>query len=265
MTIRGTTKLFGCIAHPTDHVRAPSLFNPQFEANGQDAVMVPIDIHPDRLAEGMAGLQAMPNFKGAAVTIPFKMSIASLCDELGPVAKITGAVNAIRFKDGALLGDNFDGAGFVAGLYGEGHSLADKKCLLIGAGGAAHAIAYALSCEPIADLTIYNRTTEKAHELVDAIKSHNKDASLQVAETLSVGGYDIIIQATPLGLKDGDALPCNPDEISPGTLLCDIIMVPAETALMKAASKRGIACHYGKHMLDYQMALIGAFIGADER
>lgn len=262
--ISGTTKIFGCIAHPTDHVRAPSIFNPLFQAKGQDAVMVPIDIEPDKIEEGIAGLRAMPNFIGSAVTIPHKMSIASLCDELSEVAKITGAVNAIRFEGGKLKGENFDGAGFVAGLYGEGHHLDGQKCLIIGAGGAARAIAYALCCETIAQLDIYNRTTEKASALADAVLSEKPEAKIAVALELNEGKYDVVINATSLGLKDTDSLPCDPDKLSSSSLICDIIMVPEQTALLKAAKARGLKCHYGRHMLDYQKALIGAFIGADD-
>ena len=262
--ISGTTKIFGCIAHPTDHVRAPSLFNPIFEEKGSDAVMIPIDILPNKLEEGIAGLRAMPNFMGAAVTIPHKMPIAELCDELGEVARITGAVNAIRFEEGRLKGDNFDGAGFVTGLYDQGHSLENKKCLIIGAGGAARAIAYALCLESISRLDVCNRTPDKAQALVEAVQKQNSNAKIEQVNDLLVGDYDVVINATSLGLHDGDNLPCNVDELSDNALVCDIIMVPEETALLKAASNRDIACHYGRHMLDSQLALIKQFIGADD-
>lgn len=262
--ISGTTKLFGCIAHPTDHVRAPSIFNPSFAAKGQDAVMVPIDIHPERIEEGIAGLRAMPNFIGAAVTIPHKMPIASLCDELSDVAKITGAVNAIRFRDGKLYGENFDGAGFVAGLYGEGHQLEGKRCLIIGAGGAARAIAYALCGEPITHLDVYNRTTQKADDLVEAVLTETPDAKINVAQALNEADYDVVINATSLGLQATDSLPCDPQKLPKTALVCDIIMVPEQTPLLVAASARGLVCHFGRHMLDYQKSLISAFIGADD-
>ena len=264
IAISGTTKIFGCIAHPTDHVRAPSIFNPEFQAKGQDAVMIPIDIEPDKIKDGIDGLRAMPNFIGAAVTIPHKMTIASLCDELSDVAKITGAVNAIRFEKGKLKGENFDGAGFVAGLYGEGHHIDGQRCLIIGAGGAARAIAYSLCGEPIAHLDIYNRTTEKASALVQAVLAEKPDAQIDVVSDLHEENYDMVINATSLGLKVTDSLPCDPDKLPESALVCDIIMVPEQTALLRAASARGLKCHYGRHMLDYQKALISSFIGADD-
>ena len=213
IAISGTTKIFGCIAHPTDHVRAPSIFNPEFQAKGQDAVMIPIDIEPDKIKDGIDGLRAMPNFMGSAVTIPHKMTIASLCDELSDVAKITGAVNAIRFEKGKLKGENFDGAGFVAGLYGEGYHIDGQRCLIIGAGGAARAIAYSLCGEPIAHLDIYNRTAEKASALVQAVLAEKPDAQIAAVSDLHEENYDMVINATSLGLKDTDSLPCDPDKL----------------------------------------------------
>lgn len=262
--ISGKTKVFGCVAHPVSHVRAPTIFNQIFDEQNKDAVMVPVDILPERLADGVAGLKAMPNFKGAAVTIPHKMPLAALCDALGPVAEITGAVNAVRFDGERMVGDNFDGAGFVAGLYGEGHTLEGKRCLLIGAGGAARAIGYGLCKEPIAKLDVYNRTVSKAQDLVKSVSTHLPSAPLHATDAPDYGSYDIVINATALGLGADDAMPCAVDALSPHTLICDIIMVPAQTPWLKAAEERGLACHYGRHMLDYQIALIGDFIGIGE-
>ena len=266
VVIDGKTELFGCIAHPTAHVRAPSLFNPLFAAHDQNRVMVPMDITPDGLASSVAAFKQMPNFKGAAVTIPHKMTLAELCDELGEVAQITGAVNAVTVKDGKLCGDNFDGAGFVAGVKGEGMALAGRKIALIGAGGAARAIAYALSCEDITSLTVHNRTLAKAKALQDAIMSFLPQAPLHVSDVVDYSDYDMIINATSLGLYEGDALPCALDGVREDAVICDIIMSPAETAWLQQAAARGLRCHYGRHMLDYQITLIGQFIGAiDER
>ena len=264
MAISGKTVIFGCIAHPASHVRAPTVFNALFQEQEKDGVMIPIDFPEEALAQGIAGLHAMPNFKGAAVTIPHKMTLAALCDELGPVAKITGAVNAVRFEDGKLYGDNFDGAGFVAGLISQGHDVAGKKCLLIGAGGAAHAIAYALATNSVAQLSVTNRTISKAQALQEAITSYVPDAPLTAEEAPDFSAYDIIINATALGLHEGDAMPCDVGLLQEKALVCDIIMFPEVTPWLKAAQDRGLACHYGRHMLDNQIGLIGDFIGVNQ-
>ena len=140
--IIGTTRVFGCIADPVGHVRAPTVFNTLFAQQGIDHVMVPIHAPADDLNTIIEGLRRLPNFGGMAVTIPHKVSLAALCDTLGAAAQLTGAVNAVRFDDdGRMHGDNFDGQGFVAGLQMKGHDPAGKSVLMIGAGGAARAIA----------------------------------------------------------------------------------------------------------------------------
>ena len=260
--ISGKTRVFGTIAHPTAHVRAPSLFNPIFAEQQIDAVMVPFDIHPDGLASAIEAFRFMPNFEGAAVTNPHKLTLAALCDELSPVAKMTSAVNAVRFHEGRIIGENFDGAGFVAGLQKNNRQIEGKSVLLIGAGGAARAIAYALSLEPIEKLCIYNRTKEKAADLIAAIHNYVPDAKLEVADLDNLASYDVIINATALGLYENDPMPCLLDDVKADCLICDIIMVPERTKWLAAAEEKGLACHYGRHMLDCQFAFIGKFIGA---
>ena len=144
-SITGTTRVFGVIADPVSHVRAPMVFNPYFIEKGTDAVLIPMHIPEAELEATIRGLAGMPNMGGVCVTIPHKMALAGLCDELGMAARITGAVNAVRFDQGRLVGDNFDGAGFVAGCKGEGVVLEGRKILMLGAGGAARAIATALA------------------------------------------------------------------------------------------------------------------------
>ncbi len=264
--ITGTTQIFGVIADPIDHVRAPMVFNPQFAERGIDAVLVPIHLKPSHLNDQMKALAHMPNMGGVCVTIPFKMDVAIICDELGLAAKMTGAVNAVRFENGRMIGDNFDGAGFTAGLKGEGHDVTGKSILMIGAGGAARAIAASLAAQPIKSLAIANRTAAKAEDIKSIILQHHPDADIAVIPhgTLdtAAGDYDIIINTTSQGLHDGDALPCALTHMRPDAIIADIIMIPEVTPWMAAAMEKGHRVHAGRHMLDYQRDLIGHFIGA---
>ena len=164
--ISGKTRIFGVIASPIDHVRAPMVFNPECAKCGIDAVLVPLHILPENLPETLKALAQMPNWGGVTVTIPHKMTAAGLCDELGATAEITGAVNVIRFEKGRMMGDNFDGKGFVAGLIGEGHEPKGADVLLLGAGGAGRAVALALAEARVGRLTIHNRDATKAEALV---------------------------------------------------------------------------------------------------
>ena len=261
--VTGTTRLFGVIAHPADHVRAPMVFNPLFADRGLDHVMVPIDAAPVDLARVIDGLRAMPNMGGLAVTIPHKMALAELCHTLGPAARLTGAVNAVRFDtDGSLHGDNFDGVGFVTGLRQHGHEPAGKSVLMIGAGGAARAIALALCDAGVAELQIMNRTAQKAQQVVDDLSALAGHEQASAVTSHDGAATDIVINTTSLGLHEGDALPLPLEAVSDQALIADIIMVPARTAWLAAAEERELVTHYGRHMLDCQAELIGSFIGA---
>ena len=264
--ITGKTQLFGVIAHPVDHVRAPMVFNPVFEERGIDAVLVPVHILPEHLDMTLNAFKLMPNMGGVAVTIPHKMTSADLCDELGMAAQVTGAVNAIRFEHGRMIGDNFDGKGFVAGLIGEGHTLKGKKAVIIGAGGAARAIAIALADSGLEQLTIINRSITKADDLADLIRQHYPDQNVKSVlmdeiDTIKTA-CDLLINATSLGLNDNDPLPADLAGVAKSTIIADIIMVPEMTNWLLAAQKQGLTIHLGRHMLDYQKDLIAHFIGA---
>ncbi len=261
--VTGTTRIFGTIANPADHVRAPMVFNPLFAERGLDHVMVPITAAPENLAAVIDGLRGIRNFAGMAVTIPHKMELAAMCDTLGPTAQLTGAVNAVRFDpDGTLHGDNFDGAGFVAGLRLNGHDPTGMKVLMVGAGGAARAIALALCEAGIDELLISNRTPEKATAIAGELAELGGHRQARGVASHDGGGVDMIVNTTSLGLHEGDAVPLPLETVDSGVLVAEIIMIPERTAWLADAEGRGLKTHYGHHMLDCQVELIGGFIGA---
>ena len=264
LQLSGAARIYGTLAHPADHVRAPTLFTAKFAELGLDKVMIPIDVRAEDLADMIEMLRRQVNFDGAAVTIPHKIELAKLCDDLGETAQLTGAVNAVVFDPNRrLLGENFDGKGFVAGLYGEGFSLQGKKILMIGAGGAARAVGLALAKEPLAGLDICNRSTEKAEWLAGRLAEVTGQAVAAVPNPpAGMGSYDMIVNTTSLGLHEGDALPIGLDGVRDDCVICDIIMIPERTAWMQAAEARGLIVHGGRHMLSYQLDLIAEFIGA---
>ena len=261
--ISGTTRVFGCIADPVDHVRAPTVFNTLFAQQAIDHVMVPINAPADDLHRIIEGLRRMPNFGGMAVTIPHKVPLAALCDTLGAAAQLTGAVNAVRFDDdGRMHGDNFDGAGFVASLRLKGHDPAGKSVLMIGAGGAARAIALALHDAGAREISICNRTLEKAAAIAAAVNGSDGASRITAVQNHDGSNVELIVNTTSLGLHAGDMLPLPLESVDDGTLIADIIMTPAETEWLQAAQRRGLPIHHGHHMLDCQIELIGRFIGA---
>lgn len=261
--VTGTTRFFATIANPADHVRAPMVFNPLFAARGLDHVMVPITAPPETFEAVIEGLRGIPNFGGMAVTIPHKMEMAKLCNTLGPTARLTGAVNAARFDpDGTIHGDNFDGAGFVEGLRQNGHDPAGKTVLMVGAGGAARAIGLGLCDAGVDSLIIRNRTPDKSIAItrdLERLSGHRQAVSAPDHDGSDV---DMIVNTTSLGLHDGEDLPLAFDAVGAETLIAEIIMVPPRTAWLAAAEARGLQTHYGCHMLDYQVELIGNFIKA---
>jgi len=260
--ITGTTAVFGIVADPTDHVRAPMVFNPRFAAHGRDAVMVPCHVTPEDLPAFMAGLRAQRNFYGPAVTIPHKMAIMALCDEIGEQGRLVGAVNTIRIDaDRRVHGENFDGQGFVAGLRAEGFEVTGKAVFQTGAGGAGRAIAFGVAAAGAARLTIHNRTRAKAEELAAAVTAAYPACRAEAVDG-PAGDTEVAVNTTSLGLHAGDPLPIDLAALAPAAVVAEIIMIPEETDLLVAARAAGHPVHYCRHMLDHQIRLIADYIGA---
>ena len=261
LSISGKTKVFGCIADPIDHVRAPSVFNPLFEKYEVDAVMVPLHVSSKNLETVVEGLRAMPNFGGMAITLPHKLPIMEFCDEIGKQGNLVGAVNFAAFDNNRkLIGDNCDGTGFVNGMLAAGYTVFDKKVLMIGAGGAARAIAFSLADSGVSSLTITNRTSIKADELANSVQAAYPSVVVNVASA-DPHGFDIIINTTSLGLMPDDELPLRPDLLEPNQLVAEIIMNPEVTPILQAAKAKGCEIHYGRPMFDHQVSIIAGLFG----
>jgi shikimate dehydrogenase len=263
LTISGKTKVYGCMADPIGHVRAPSVFNPLFEKHGVDAVMVPLHIPPAGLDAVIAGLRAMPNFMGLSVTLPHKLPIMAHCDEIGRQGRLVGAVNFAAFDENRrLIGDNCDGTGFVNGMLAAGFPVKGREVLMLGSGGAARAIGFSLADSGVARLAITNRTRAKAEELAAAIRAAYPKVPIEVTGP-DPRGFDIVVNTTSLGLKESDALPVDPDLLDPTQLMAEIIMNPVDTPILKAAQAKGCRIHYGRPMFDHQVSIIAKLFGYD--
>jgi shikimate dehydrogenase len=141
--ISGKTRVAAVLGWPVEHSRSPAMLNAAFAVDQIDAVLVPIGVPPEGLAAIVTALRAM-NALGASVTLPHKVAVAALCDELTPAARAIGAVNCLQLTDGRLVGHNTDCDGFVDGLVAAGFELRGKRAIVLGAGGAARAVAYGL-------------------------------------------------------------------------------------------------------------------------
>lgn len=255
VNIRGTTKLIGIIGDPIAQAKSPSAVNPLFAARGADIVSVPLHVPTKDLATIWAGLKAMPNLVGFGITLPHKQTAIDLCDSLDPVAARVGAVNFVRReRDGSFRGYQFDGKGFVRGLQSNGVAIEGRDALIIGAGGASVAIAFALVEAGASSISVSNRTFDKAEALAQTV---NAAFGREVARA---GGAEpepgqLVVNATSLGLQDSDALPLDPDFLEPGMTYAEVIAQPEKTRLLSLAAAKGVETHSGMHMITGQADL----------
>jgi shikimate dehydrogenase len=193
--------------------------------------------------------------------MPHKSAIVSLLDELTPEARLVGAVNVVRRTvEGRLVGTMLDGEGFVAGLASAGHDVAGKSCLLVGAGGAASAVAFALAAHGCAALTITNRTASRADALAARVRDAFPGVDVRAGDPEG-RRYDLAVNGTSLGMKPDDALPMSASVIEATTLVAECVLAPEMTRLLEAARARGRAIHTGVPMLSAQMELMLHFMG----
>ncbi len=265
--ITGKTKLYGITADPIEHVRAPQAFHALFERRGLDAVFVPFHVRSEGYAALLEGFRRLENLGGIVITVPHKVRTAELCDELGAAGRLIGSVNAVRREPetGRLIGDMFDGKGFIAGLEHAGYDLRGKDVLLIGAGGAGRAIAFAAAEAGVRRLTIANRTVAKAEALAPAVMRATPGVEVLVGPAEPQDRHELVVNATSLGLKPDDPLPVDAGRLKPSTAVVDIIMAPETTPLLAAAKERGCPVFYGRPMLERQMDLIADFLGIPRR
>ena len=261
MQIDGNTQLIGIIANPISHVRTPQLFNASVAKQGLNIVCLPFQVEARKLLPLLSGVPALNNLLGLIVTIPHKESVLAACGELTDTAQLVGSVNAMRFDRNkhVWIGGNFDGEGFVAGLRDRGHTLLGKRVLLVGAGGAGKSIAYAIARERPSELVIHNRSASRANELAMRLKDTLADVMVRVGEE-DPSGFDVVVNATSLGLTDTDALPLPTDRLEAGTLVCEAVVRDGHTPLLEAAIQCGCMVHHGQHMLYGQIVQIAQFL-----
>lgn len=262
--ISGATRLLGVIADPVAQARSPGMANALLERRGRlgDFVLVPMHVAAGALEPAIAGLRALGNFAGAIVSMPHKSAITALVDEQSDAAREVGAANVIRREaDGRLVATMLDGEGFVAGLRAAGHEVAGKRCLLVGAGGAASAIAFALARHGCRALAIANRSERRAVELAERVSAAWPRVEVRAVRTAS-GACDVAINATPLGMRAGDELPLPRDVVAAAGLVAECVIAPEVTPLLELARALGRSTHGGVPMLAAQMDLMLDFMGA---
>ena len=259
--IRGTTTLIAHLGYPTEAFKAPMIYNPYFEHAGIDAVVVPMGVKVEDYPGVLASLFKLTNIRGALVTMPHKVATTSLVAEVTATAKVAGACNAIlRRPDGSLLGDMFDGAGFVRGIARKGFELAGTRALVVGCGGVGSAIAASLAATGIAAIGLFDANAASADVLGDRLRKHYPSLTVGTGTNDPVG-YDLVVNATPMGMNDGDPMPMDVSRIAPSTFVGEVVMKQEMTAFLKAAQARGCRFQVGTDMLFEQIPAYLEFFG----
>ncbi|MCM3785761.1 shikimate dehydrogenase [Neobacillus mesonae] len=249
--------LLGVIGDPIAHSKSPAMHTAALQDAGLHGAYVPLHVKPDVLEAAVMGMKAM-NFRGFNVTIPHKVDILSYMDELDESARLIGAVNTVVIEQGRLIGYNTDGIGYVRSLKEEAVSTIEgKKVVVIGAGGAARGIIYALLLEKPQALSIINRTAEKAEELAKDFEAKGKVKGYSMDEAEAVlAQADIIINTTSVGMHPYmDQTPVNLEYIPEGIVVSDLIYNPLETKLLSESKAKSCTVHGGLGMFVYQGAI----------
>lgn len=256
--IGGETKLLALIGDPVGHSLSPAMHNASFAADGLDFVYVALKVKAEDLPAAVRGAAAL-GLGGFNVTMPHKRAMVPLVDELDEGARISGAVNTVVIEGQKLRGFNTDGPGMVEACREAGIRLEGEDVVLLGAGGAAASIAAAFCDEGIGKLHIVNRNPGHAATLADKLREAGKGAEIEVHPVGALEGTvraPIVVNTTPLGMREGDPLPLPPEYLDGDTALVDAVYRRgAETALIRHARERGATVVTGQRMLLYQGVL----------
>ncbi|MDM9621856.1 shikimate dehydrogenase [Rhizobium sp. S96] len=251
--ITGTTKLIAHLGYPTESFKAPLIYNPYFDANGIDAVVVPMGCKPQDYPSFLKLVFRLSNIHGALITMPHKIATMSLLDEASTSAKVAGSCNAVRLDhNGRLIGDMFDGEGFVRGVLRNGREVAGASVLIVGAGGVGSAIAASLAKAGVRRLSIFDPDDATMTGLRDRLRQYYPNVEIAVGSA-DPSGHDIVVNATPLGMKKGDPLPMDVSRIAPSTFVGEVVMKEEITPFLQAARARGCAFQVGTDMLFEQI------------
>lgn len=261
MRIDGHTELIALIGHPTHTVKSPMIYNPHFESAGVNALVVPMGCRPEHFAALVRSLFALENVRGALITMPHKVATLALLDEASVAVKVAGSCNAVRREaDGRLVGDMFDGEGFVRGVRRKGLRLAGAKALVVGCGGVGCAIAASLAGAGVHTLALFDANAASAQALADRLRQHHPALQVLVGSN-DPQGFDLVVNATPLGMNAGDPLPLDVDRLSFYTLVGEVVMKAEMTPLLQAAQARGCTVQIGTDMLFEQIPAYLEFFG----
>jgi len=259
--ISGTTKLIAHLGVPTESFRAPLIYNPWFESKGIDARVVPMGCEPEDYPAFLPLLFKLRNIRGALVTMPHKVTTVALLDVATPAVLISGSCNAVkRDADGRLVGDMFDGEGFVRGMLRKGRHVAGARALVVGAGGVGSGIAASLAQAGVVEIGLYDTRESIAEQLAQRLRRHCPGIGIQTGSN-DPAGWDVVVNATPLGMNTGDPMPVDVTRIDPSAFVGEVVMKQAETPFLAAVRQLGCMTQIGTDMLFEQIPAYLEFFG----
>jgi len=247
--ISGATRVIAHIGFPVHSFKSPMIYNPWFARKGMDAVVVPMGVKAEDFDNSFAAIMAMSNVVGALITMPHKVSVVDLLHETSPAVQIAGACNAVvKRAGGVLAGDQFDGEGFVRGVRRKGRTLAGARVLVAGCGGVGCPIAASLAAAGVMEVALFDARAASADALAQRLRTHYPQLRVSTGSN-DPAGFDVVVNATPLGMNAHDPLPLDVARISPGTFVADVVMKSEVTPFLRAALTRGCAVQVGTDML----------------
>ncbi len=255
-SLSGETRLHVIVGDPVGQTKSPAGLTAEFAARKVDAVCIPIHVSAGDFDAFMGTAKRIRNLDGIIVTIPHKFAALRHCDEVSERARFLGSVNLLhRLADGRWHGDMTDGVAMVAALHKAGCPLAGARALLVGAGGAGSAVALGLIEAGVAILAIAEVDVPRRDRLIARLAA--RDASTAAAAAVTAGsadpaGFDIVVNATPVGMAPGDPLPVWADGLAPNAWVADLITRPAMTPLLESARRHGCRIVSGADMFDVQ-------------
>ena len=263
--ITGATRLYAIVGDPITQVRSPEVFTRKFAEEGIDAVLVPAHVRADRFDDVVPALMALANLDGLLVTVPFKARMVRYAKRLGATAQCIGALNALRREaDGTWTGDMFDGAGFVRGAQNKQHRLQGRRVALFGAGGAGSAIACALAEAGVASIAIIDPVPGRGQALIEKLRPAFPACALASAATRPPV-TDMVVNASPIGMKADDGLPGDIGRLSSDALVGDVVVLATQTRLIEEAQRAGCGWVNGRDMHAGQIAALAGFCASARR
>ncbi len=261
MNIDGNTELIAHIGYPTHSFKSPLIYNPYFEQEGINAMVVPMGCQAEHYPAFLKSVFNLTNIRGALITMPHKVTTVALLDEVTATVKVAGACNAVKLDpQGRLVGDMFDGAGFVRGVQRKGFDLQGKRVLVVGSGGVGSAIAASLAAEKIAAISLFDVNTAACEALGQRLKSQYPEIQVQTGSN-DPEGHDLVVNATPMGMNEGDPLPMDVKRIAPEAFVGEVVMRQEMTAFLLAAQQRGCRVQVGSDMLFEQIPAYLEYFG----